>query len=108
MFHEGFISDDVLSGMRYACLRGEDLTEDSVASKVLEIIARQKRIPADQVTIDNTFQELGLDSLDAVNILFELEGEFNISISDDQARQIKNVRQMVDGVTSLVSEKKTA
>ena len=84
------------------------MTEDSVASKVLEIIAKQKRIPADQVTIDSTFQELGLDSLDAVNILFELEGEFNISISDDQARQIKNVRQMVDGVTSLVTEKKTA
>ena len=84
------------------------MTEDAVASKVLEIIAKQKRIPADQVTIDSTFQELGLDSLDAVNILFELEGEFNISISDDQARQIKNVRQMVEGVTALVTEKKTA
>lgn len=88
--------------------RGEALTEDSVVSKVLEIIAKQKRIPADQVTIDSTFQELGLDSLDAVNILFELEGEFNVSISDEQARQIKDVRQMVEGVTALVAEKKTA
>ncbi|HVZ17388.1 MAG TPA: phosphopantetheine-binding protein [Terriglobales bacterium] len=84
------------------------MTEDSVVSKVLEIIAKQKRIPADQVTIDSTFQELGLDSLDAVNILFELEGEFNVSISDEQARQIKDVRQMVEGVTALVAEKKTA
>lgn len=74
----------------------------------MEIIAKQKRIPPDQVTIDSTFQELGLDSLDAVNILFELEGEFNIAISDDQARSIKNVRQMVEGVSALVSQQKTA
>lgn len=84
------------------------MTEDSVASKVLDIIAKQKRIPADQVTVDSTFQELGLDSLDAVNILFELEGEFNISISDDQARQIKNVRQMIEGVSAVLTEKNTA
>ena len=79
-----------------------------MATKVMEIVAKQKRIPADQVTIDSTFQELELDSLDAVNILFELEGEFNIAISDEQARNIKNVRQMVEGVSALVEEKKTA
>jgi len=74
----------------------------------MEIIAKQKRIPTDQVTIDSTFQELGLDSLDAVNILFEVEGEFNISISDEQARQIKSIRQMVDGVSALVDQKQSA
>lgn len=84
------------------------MTDEAVASKVIEIIAKQKRIPSDQVTIDSTFQELGLDSLDAVNILFELEGEFNISISDEEARKIKDVRQMVQGVNALIAEKKPA
>jgi len=84
------------------------LIDEAVAAKVMEIIAKQKRIPADQVTIDSTFQELGLDSLDAVNILFEIEGEFNINVSDEQARQIKNVRQMVEGVSTLIEEKKPA
>lgn len=88
--------------------RGGILTEDAVATKVFEIIARQKRISPEQVSIESTFQELGLDSLDAVNILFEVEGEFNIAISDEQARAIKDVRQMVEGVNSLVNEKKTA
>lgn len=81
---------------------------DSVESKVCEIIAQQKRIPTDRVTVDSNFEELGLDSLDAVNILFELEGAFNISISDEKAREIKNVRQMVDGVRVLVAEKESA
>ena len=94
--------------MRYLRQRGAVLIDEAVAGKVMEIIAKQKRIPSDQVTIDSTFQELGLDSLDAVNILFELEGEFNINISDDQARQIKNVRQMVEGVSTLIEEKKPA
>ena len=84
------------------------MIDEAVAAKVMEIIAKQKRIPADQVTIDSTFQELGLDSLDAVNILFEIEGEFNINVSDEQARQIKNVRQMVEGVSTLIEEKKPA
>jgi acyl carrier protein len=81
---------------------------DELEKKVLEIIAQQKRIPAEQVTIESTFAELGLDSLDAVNILFELESAFDINISDDKARQIKSVREMVDGVRTLVAEKNPA
>ena len=81
---------------------------DSVEAKVCEIIAQQKRIPGEKVSVDSSFEELGLDSLDAVNILFELEGAFNIEISDDKAREIKNVRQMVDGVKTLIAQKESA
>lgn len=81
---------------------------DDIETKVLEIIAQQKRLPVERVTIDSSFDELGLDSLDAVNILFELEGAFDISIPDEKARQIKSVREMVDGVKTLLAEKKTA
>jgi acyl carrier protein len=81
---------------------------DNTESKVLEIIAQQKRVPVENVTIDSTFDELGLDSLDAVNILFELESAFDINISDDKARQIKSVREMVEGVKTLIAEKNPA
>jgi acyl carrier protein len=81
---------------------------DELQAKVLDIIAQQKRLPAERVSIDSSFEELGLDSLDAVNVLFELEGAFDINIPDDKARQIKSVREMVDGVRALVAEKKPA
>ena len=81
---------------------------NELENKVLEIIAQQKRVPVENVTIDSSFDELGLDSLDAVNILFELEGAFDINIPDDKARQIKSVREMVEGVRTLVAEKKPA
>jgi acyl carrier protein len=86
---------------------GDDIMDD-VQAKVFEIIAQQKRLPVEQVTIDSTFQELGMDSLDAVNILFELEGAFDISIPDEKAREIRSVREMVEGVRALVAEKKSA
>jgi len=76
-----------------------------LAEKVLSVIASVKRIPREKVTIGSTFEELGLDSLDAMNILFELESEFDISIPDNEARSIKTVQGIVDGVERLVAAK---
>ena len=76
-----------------------------LADKVLSVIASVKRIPRENVTIDSTFEQLGLDSLDAMNILFELETEFDISIPDNEARSIKTVQGIVDGVERLVTAK---
>ena len=77
---------------------------DELAERVQSVIASSKRIPREQVTIDSTLEGLGLDSLDQLNLLFALESEFNISISDEQAKSIRTVREMVEGVGKLLSE----
>jgi acyl carrier protein len=59
----------------------------------------------ESVTPDSTFDELGIDSLDRLNLLFDLEGEFDIQIDDEQAKSVKNVREMIDGITLLVNAK---
>jgi acyl carrier protein len=76
---------------------------DEVAEKVLSVIATSKRIPRERVSLDSTLEDLGLDSLDQLNLLFALESDFNISIPDEQAKSIRTVRQMVDGVKRLVA-----
>jgi acyl carrier protein len=76
---------------------------DEVAEKVLAVIAQIKRVPAESVTLDSSFEQLGIDSLDGMNILFELENEFDINIPDEQARSIRSVREMVEGVKKLIS-----
>lgn len=76
-----------------------------VTERVLDTIAKTQRIPRENITIDTRFEELGLDSMDAVNILFALEEEFDIAIPDEEAKQIRNPRQMVDGVQRLVDAK---
>ena len=76
-----------------------------LTERVLNVIATSKRIPREQVTIDSEFQQLGIDSMDAVEILFGLENEFDISIPDDEVRNVRNVRGMVEGVEKLVAAK---
>lgn len=78
---------------------------DELTERVLKTIAASKRIPAETVKIESEFQELGIDSMDAVEILFALENEFDISIPDDEVRTVRNVRQMCEGVEKLVAAK---
>ena len=76
--------------------------------RVTSVIAKTQHIPPESVTIDSTFQELNIDSLDGINILFALESEFDVDIPDDAAKQIRSVRQMVDGIEKLLAAKEAA
>ena len=76
---------------------------EELIQRVLKCIAASKRIPLETVTIDSDFQQLGIDSMDAVEILFALENEFDISIPDDDVRSVRNVRDMCAGVEKLVA-----
>ncbi len=70
--------------------------------RVFHVIADAQRLPLEAVTIDSTLEQLGVDSMDGISLLFALENEFDISIPDDVAKSIRTVRQMVDGVAQAV------
>ena len=71
----------------------------------MKVIATSKRIPLESVQPDSSFESLGIDSLDRLNILFDLESEFDIEINDEDAKQVQNIHQMVEGITQLVQAK---
>jgi acyl carrier protein len=79
---------------------------ESVQDRVLRVIATTRRVPLETVRPDSTFEELGIDSLDRINILFELEGEFDIEIDDEQAKQVTTLQQMIEGITLLLAAKR--
>jgi acyl carrier protein len=83
----------------------DGVTPNGVTEDVLEVIAKTQRIPRDKVALDSRFEELGMDSMDAVNILFALEEKFDITIPDESAKQIRSIREMVEGVQKLVDAK---
>ena len=85
--------------------RRQQTVENNVAEKVIDIIAREQHLQPGVVKLDSTFAELGIDSLDAVNILFALESEFKIDIPDAVAQNMKNVRQAVDSLTRVLEGK---
>ena len=84
-----------------------DMSED-LRTRVIKVIAKTQRIPLETVSIDCTFEELKIDSLDGINLIFALESEFNVDIPDENARAIKTVRQMAEGVAHLVAQKAPA
>jgi acyl carrier protein len=77
---------------------------DDLSQRVIAVIAATQHIPAETIKEESTFQELGIDSLDGINILFALENEFNINIPDEQAQNIRTVQDSVDGVRKLVED----
>ena len=78
---------------------------DDLQTRVIRVITTTQHLPEGKAAIDSTFEQLGIDSLDGINVLFALENEFDISIPDDAAQKIRTVREMCDGVQSLVSAK---
>lgn len=79
-----------------------------VPARVIAEIAAVKRIPPETVSINSTFEELAIDSLDATNLLFVLEEEFGVSIPDPEARALRDVRGAVQEVERLLAQKQSA
>lgn len=76
---------------------------DDVMSRVIRVIAETQRIPAESVKPESTFEELKIDSLDGINIVFAIENEFNINVPDDAAKSLRSVRDVATGVESLIA-----
>jgi acyl carrier protein len=77
----------------------------NVEQKVIDIITREQHLEPGKVTPESSFAELGIDSLDGVNILFALEEEFKIDIPDAVAQNMRSVRQVVESLTRVLDGK---
>ena len=83
----------------------DGVVDDSLAQRVMTVISKTQHLDAAKIRLDSSFEELGIDSLDGVNILFALENELDISIPDEAAKQIRSVHDVVAGVEKLLAEK---
>lgn len=76
----------------------------SVEERVTEIVAEQLGVDKDKITRDTHFvNDLGADSLDTVELVMELEEEFDINIPDDAAEKIQKVGEAIDFITKAQS-----
>ena len=71
-----------------------------VFDRVKEIIVDGLGVDAEAVTIDSTLEDLGADSLDAVELIMALEEEYDLEIAEDDAKAMKSVKNIVDYIES--------
>ena len=77
--------------------------DNDTAERTISVIAKFREVPKDQITLDTTLEELKMDSLDGLNLIFELEEEFDIMIPDDKALKMKTIGEMVTGIDLIRS-----
>jgi len=73
----------------------------SVEQRVIDIVAEQLGVEKEKIKAESNFvNDLGADSLDTVELVMELEEEFDISIPDDAAEKIQTVGEAVKHIES--------
>jgi acyl carrier protein len=75
---------------------------DALALKVIAAIAAVSKRPIEDVKLESTFGELGIDSLNGFHLLCELEEDLGIVIPDDDARDLRSVGDVVEKIRPLV------
>ncbi len=73
-----------------------------VFEKVRAIIAEELGIEEEEITLESDLaDDLGADSLDAVELIMEIEQEFDVEIDDSAAQNIKTVKDIVDYLENI-------
>jgi acyl carrier protein len=77
-----------------------------VFDKIKSIIVSELGVKAEKVTLEaGLADDFGADSLDALELFNQIESEFLVSISDEAATKMKDVKDLVDYVLEKVSDK---
>ncbi len=69
--------------------------------KVVEVISATAQCPAEKVVPDAQLKDLGLDSLKAITVLYDLEEEFDIEIPNERIENMRTVADIVSEIDAL-------
>ena len=81
------------------------LTQDQVLDRIRATLAEQKVPGAETASLEATWSELDVDSLDLVELVKTLEDEFGVTIHDDELKPIASVGDAVTLVLRLDAER---
>ena len=84
----------------------DDFSPDDVRKTVFAIIAKEAGIDEGKVTLESTLKDLEIPSLDAIQIIFEIEDHFKIQMPDrDPNFDTESVKGLVETVEKLLADK---
>ncbi len=78
--------------------------KEQIFNKIVQLVSTNNHIPAERITIDSTFEELDMDSLDGITLINDLESEYSITLPNDEAVKIRSVRNAVESLDKIISQ----
>lgn len=85
------------------------MDDREIKEKVLEIFSQEARLDMDSLSLETKIDDLGIESLDMVQILFGIEDTFDVYVpQDDDSFKLETVQDVVDGVKRLIKEQDVA
>ncbi len=82
------------------------MDDQEIKDKVFEIFAKEARLARDSLSLDSKLEELNIESLDMVQVLFGIEDTFDVYVpQDDENFKLDTMGDVVDGVKKLLADK---
>ncbi len=83
-------------------------TDEEIKEKIFDIVAKEARIDRESLSLDSKLEDLNIESLDMVQILFGIEDSFDVYVpQDDDSFKLETMADVVNGVKQLIAEKQT-
>ena len=76
--------------------------KQDVKTVAIGAIARQKNLDPASVTEESTLEVLGVSSLDAITIVYEIEDEFDVEVPNEALEGLRTVRDIIEGIEALI------
>lgn len=83
------------------------MSNNEIYIKVAKVITEQLTIEENKISENVTFDFLGADSLDQIEILMRVEEIFNIEISDEESENVSCVKDLVSCIDRVISKNST-
>lgn len=76
----------------------------SISERFVAMISETYHVAAENISPENSFEELGIDSLGAMGMICDIEDEFNISVPNEEVLSMRTVGEALNSLRKLVSE----
>ena len=76
---------------------------EKILDSVIAAIAKQKHLDLNLITNESKLDELGVTSLDAITIVYDIEEEYDIEVPGDVLESLVSVQDIVDGIYELIA-----
>ena len=73
----------------------------STLEKVKEVVSEGLNVPVSEIKEESTFEDLGADSLDIVELVMQIEEEFDIEIKDEDVEKIGDIKSIVEYIDNI-------